>query len=158
MKLWHRRSGSGAEREDPDELGRAAAEGGPQPQPEREEPTEADPGLFDLSKRDYLAIIQRAGKEMKVAVGLQLAPETPREEITIQSRSPFLGIKAANISPAVADELRLDATASGVAITEVSQGSIAQNLGFQKGDVFVSVNNTRIETTRDLDRATREQS
>src|SRR4029450_1841937 len=41
----------------------AAAEGAPQPQPEREEPTEADPGLFDLSKRDYLAIVQRAGRE-----------------------------------------------------------------------------------------------
>ena len=41
----------------------SAAESAPQPQPERQEPTKADPGLFDLSKRDYLAIIRRAGKE-----------------------------------------------------------------------------------------------
>ncbi|MGH3084558.1 MAG: YihY/virulence factor BrkB family protein [Gaiellaceae bacterium] len=34
-----------------------------QPQPERDEPTLADPRPRDLSKRDYLAIMIRAGKE-----------------------------------------------------------------------------------------------
>jgi membrane protein len=33
------------------------------PQPERDEPMLADPGVRDLSKRDYLAILIRAGKE-----------------------------------------------------------------------------------------------
>ena len=33
-----------------------------QPQPEREEPNLAEPGVRDLSKRDYLAILTRAGK------------------------------------------------------------------------------------------------
>ncbi len=35
----------------------------PQPQPEHGEPRRHDPGPTDLSKRDYLAIIKRAGKE-----------------------------------------------------------------------------------------------
>jgi membrane protein len=35
----------------------------PAPQPEREEPRLEDPGLTDLSKRDYLAVVQRAAKE-----------------------------------------------------------------------------------------------
>jgi membrane protein len=35
----------------------------PQPQPEREEPKLAEPAPTDLSKRDYLAILIRAGKE-----------------------------------------------------------------------------------------------
>ena len=35
----------------------------PQPQPEREEPRLAEPRLRDLSKRDYVAIVKRAGKE-----------------------------------------------------------------------------------------------
>jgi membrane protein len=35
----------------------------PQPQPEHEEPRLQDPGPTDLSKRDYVAIIKRAGKE-----------------------------------------------------------------------------------------------
>jgi membrane protein len=53
---------SDSERKDPDQPG-GSAKGGPQPQPEQEEPTQADPGLSDLSRRDYWAIIQRAGKE-----------------------------------------------------------------------------------------------
>jgi membrane protein len=35
----------------------------PQPQPEREEPKLAEPGLRDLSKRDYGAILVRAGRQ-----------------------------------------------------------------------------------------------
>jgi len=35
----------------------------PKPQPERAEPKLEDPGLRDLSKRDYKAIVMRAGKE-----------------------------------------------------------------------------------------------
>ena len=36
----------------------------PTPQPEREEPTLREAGLFDLSRRDWLAAAQRAGKAM----------------------------------------------------------------------------------------------
>ncbi len=63
MKFWQRRRESKAEGKDPHHPGRAAAKSAPQPQPEREEPRKSDPGIFDLSKRDYLAIVQRAGKE-----------------------------------------------------------------------------------------------
>jgi membrane protein len=42
----------------------ASAEGDePTPQPERTEPRVADPGLTDLSRRDWIAIFQRAAKE-----------------------------------------------------------------------------------------------
>jgi membrane protein len=41
----------------------AVSEEAPQPQPEREEPRLADPTPGQLSKRDYFAIIVRAGKE-----------------------------------------------------------------------------------------------
>ena len=36
------------------------------------------------------------------------APETPRDEIVIRARSPFMGVKIANVSPALADEMRLE--------------------------------------------------
>jgi membrane protein len=38
-------------------------EGAPTPQPERREPKIQDPGLTELSRRDYKAIVIRAGKE-----------------------------------------------------------------------------------------------
>ena len=59
-------------------------------------------------------------------------------------RSPFLGATVANLSPALADELRLDPQSEGVVITAVADGSTAQSIGFQKGDIVVSVNNQKI--------------
>jgi S1-C subfamily serine protease len=102
--------------------------------------------------------ILRGGKEAKVTVALESAPETPRDEILIQARSPFMGLKVANLSPALADELRLDASAEGVAIVEISDGSLAQNLGFQRGDIILQVNNEKITKTHDLDRAAKSPS
>jgi S1-C subfamily serine protease len=87
-------------------------------------------------------------------VALQTAPETPRDEITIHSRSPFSGAKVANLSPALADELQVQNADQGVVILDVDNGSYASNLGFRRGDVIVSVNNEKIAKTRDLERAT----
>jgi Do/DeqQ family serine protease len=97
----------------------------------------------------------RDGKDMTVNIALQTAPETPRDEITIRSRSPFSGARVANLSPALADELQLDSSASGVVVLEVDNGSYASNLGFRRGDIIEQVNGSRVEKTRDLDRIAR---
>jgi Do/DeqQ family serine protease len=102
--------------------------------------------------------VVRGGKDVKLAVALEVAPETPRDEILIQARSPFMGIKIANISPALAEELRLDPSAGGVAVVEVANGSFAQQYGFQRGDVILEVNERKIERTRDLDTAVKQPS
>jgi Do/DeqQ family serine protease len=99
--------------------------------------------------------VVRHGKEMAFQVALQTAPDEPREQIEIKSRSPFLGTTVANLSPALADDLRLDTQTRGVVIIAVADGSEAQTLGFQKGDIVVSVNNQKIERSNDLDRITR---
>jgi S1-C subfamily serine protease len=93
----------------------------------------------------------RAGHEFAATVALQTAPDTPREEITIRSRSPFSGAKVANLSPALADELQVQNVDSGVVILDVDNGSYASNLGFQRGDVIQEVNGERIGRTRELD-------
>jgi Do/DeqQ family serine protease len=102
--------------------------------------------------------ILRSGREVKLAVALESAPEIPREETVIKARSPFLGAKVANLSPAVADELRMDMDAKGVVVTDVENGSMAQSFGLQKGDVVVVVNSAKIETTQDLVRAVSQPS
>ena len=98
--------------------------------------------------------IVRQGRSMALPIALQSLPDTPRQEVQIKARSPFLGATVANLSPALADELRLDAQAEGVVITEVANGSPAQSIGFQKGDVVVSVNNEKINKAADLERVT----
>ena len=96
--------------------------------------------------------IVRAGKELTLNVALEAAPGTPHEELVIASPSPFQGAKVSNLSPALADRLRLDPSAQGVVIVEIANGSPAQSLGFQPGDLVLSVNNAKIAKTRDLER------
>ena len=48
---------------DQEKTGRPIPDEAPEPQPEHEEPRLAEPGPTDLSKRDYVAIVKRAGKE-----------------------------------------------------------------------------------------------
>src|SRR6202008_4382 len=81
--------------------------------------------------------ILRQGRAMTLPIALQSLPDTPRQEVQIKTRSPFMGATVANLSPALADELRLDAQAEGVVITDVADGSAAQSFGFHKGDVVV---------------------
>jgi Do/DeqQ family serine protease len=101
--------------------------------------------------------ILRSGKETSMTIALQPLPATPQEELVIASSSPFQGAKVSNLSPALADNLRLDPSAEGVVIVDVTKGSVAQSFGFRRGDVVVSVNNTKIAKTQDLERATGQQ-
>jgi Do/DeqQ family serine protease len=117
-----------------------------------------DPNAFNyrfttrgLDGQAELGIV-RGGREGKVAVALATAPDLPREEVVIRARSPFHGVKIANLSPALADELQLSTSADGVAVVEVANGTFAQRLGFQRGDIIVAVNNQEIRKTRDLAR------
>jgi Do/DeqQ family serine protease len=100
--------------------------------------------------------VQRAGKTVKLTVALETAPDVGRDEIVLTSRSPFQGARIANISPAVADELHLDADTQGVVVTELGDDTTAANVGFQKGDIILAVNNQKIAKTGDLEKATRE--
>jgi Do/DeqQ family serine protease len=96
----------------------------------------------------------RQGRSTTLPIALQSLPDTPRQELQIKGRSPFSGATVANLSPALADELRLDPQAEGVVITGVADGSAAQSVGFQKGDLLVSVNNEKISKPADLERVT----
>jgi Do/DeqQ family serine protease len=102
--------------------------------------------------------IQRNGKPVKLMVPLEVAPDTGRDEIVIKSRSPFQGAKVANISPAVAEELRLDSNTEGVVVTDLADDATAASVGFQKGDIILAVNNQKIAKTSDLEKATRESA
>ncbi|KIZ32709.1 MULTISPECIES: DegQ family serine endoprotease [Rhodopseudomonas] len=96
--------------------------------------------------------VMRAGRPLKLKIPLEIAPDTDRDEIVITERSPFQGARVANISPALADELRLDPSVEGVVVTELADDAAAASVGFQKGDIILAVNNTKIAKTSDLAR------
>src|SRR5881392_701424 len=123
-----------------------------------------DPNAFDyrFATRPLGGTAQvevlRAGKTLKLAVPLETVPDTGRNEIVLSGRSPLQGAKVANISPAVADELHFDTDTAGVVITDLADGGTAAGVGFQKGDIIMSVNNEKIAKTADLEKATRESA
>jgi Do/DeqQ family serine protease len=126
--------------------------------------TVEDPNAFDyrfatrpLGGSAQIEVL-RGGKTLKLAVPLEIAPDSGRNEIVLTGRSPFQGAKVANISPALADELHLDSDTAGVVIVDLADGGTAANVGFQKGDIIMAVNNQKIAKTADLDKAARESA
>jgi Do/DeqQ family serine protease len=102
--------------------------------------------------------VMRAGRELAINVALEAAPDTAHEELVIASPSPFQGARISNLSPALADDLHIDPGTQGVVIVDISNGSPAQSLGFQRGDLVLSVNNAKITRTRDLERIAGQQN
>ncbi|MGB8277765.1 MAG: DegQ family serine endoprotease [Methylovirgula sp.] len=99
--------------------------------------------------------IRRAGKPLTLTVKLSPAPEIPpRDPVTIKGSSPFAGATVVNLSPAVAEELSIETPKEGVVISDIEAGSQAAAVNLHRGDVVISVNDTKIATTRDLEKAT----
>ncbi len=100
----------------------------------------------------------RGGKRVVLPVKLVPAPELrPREAITLGGRSPLAGLTVMNLSPAVAEELALDAGTDGVVVGEVEEGSTAARIGFQKGDIIQALNGERMDTSREVEAALKER-
>lgn len=100
--------------------------------------------------------VLRDGKEKTLKVKLEPAPETtPRDTRELKEYSPFEGATVMNLSPAVADELRLDDKFEGVVISSIQPGSTAERVGLRPGDIIRAINEDKVETTRALDAMTR---
>ncbi|XWN32284.1 MAG: Do family serine endopeptidase [Devosia sp.] len=95
--------------------------------------------------------IVRSGTVKAVRVSLAAPPETtPRDAQRIAGRSPFSGVIAMNLSPAVADEFNLDLADTGVVIARVDPRSVASRVGLRSGDKVIEVNGERVRNTASL--------
>ncbi len=99
--------------------------------------------------------VRRGMKTEQLTVRLLRAPSTPRpDKVVIGGESPFAGLTAVNLSPAIAEELSSVQDREGVVIVDVAADSNAANVAFQKGDIILAINGVAIKTTRDLQAAT----
>jgi len=95
--------------------------------------------------------VWRAGKEQAASAALVVPPETPpRDTQTLEGRHPLAGVTVSNLNPALDEEMSLDMTTRGVVIDEVRDGSYAQRIGLQKGDLLVSLNSKPLPTVAAL--------
>jgi serine protease Do len=94
----------------------------------------------------------RDGQTLETQMALESPPETPPAEKTlIKGRNPFSGATVANLSPAVADELGLDTLGGeGVVILKIEDGTPADRIQFQPGDIIVAIGDDKIGSVKAL--------
>ena len=92
---------------------------------------------------------QRAQVRKETQVTMIAAPETiGRAETLIEGRNPLAGMVAANVSPAVADELGLPSETTGVAALKIGEGPAQRFV--RPGDVILEVNGNAIDSVETL--------
>jgi Do/DeqQ family serine protease len=89
--------------------------------------------------------IWRRGEQRDVTVALQAPPEDPpRDASPIEGNNPLNGATVANLSPALAEEIGMEATKHGVVVLSIDAGGFARRLGLEPGDIIVSINDEAI--------------
>ncbi|MBT3906094.1 MAG: Do family serine endopeptidase [Rhodospirillaceae bacterium] len=91
--------------------------------------------------------VLRRGREQTFSIRLVPPPENPkRDQQKIQGRNPLSGAIVANMSPALADELRAPGPFSpGVYVLAIRRGTHASRLGFKPGDRVDVINGVKID-------------
>ncbi len=85
--------------------------------------------------------VLRGGRELVLPFDVIAAPEIPPRNVTgLSGRHPFSGADVADLSPALAEELGIEAVDRGVVVMGVRRGGTAQRLGFRAGDVVLRIN------------------
>jgi serine protease Do len=90
--------------------------------------------------------VWRDGKQQQVDLKLGEMPANPQvasageEAQPGESHDAAMGLHLAPLTSDLRGQLHLGRDAHGVVITQVENGSIADNLGLSRGDVIVSIN------------------
>lgn len=101
---------------------------------------------------DAKLVVYRDGEFVDLSIPLLAPPEDPPANKTmIRGGHVLEGATIANLSPALAEELRADPMKKGVIVLDVERGSRAERLRLQRGDMFVTINDQQIDTVADID-------
>ncbi|OHV76760.1 DegQ family serine endoprotease [Ensifer sp. LCM 4579] len=99
------------------------------------------------------------GKAHDITMKLERAPETePRDERLIEGRNPFAGAIVANLSPRLAEELRMPTSSQGVVVAAVNRASPAARIGLAPKDIVRSVNGVTIDNSKTLESVVSEEA
>ncbi len=101
-------------------------------------------------------MVVRDGKQMEVPVTLGELPSTPQAASNGTPgamHGPMSGVQVENLTPSIAQHLRIPAATSGVVITQVSPDSLAAQVGLQPGDVIQEVDRHPVKTVEEYQQA-----
>ncbi len=94
----------------------------------------------------------RDKRAMDLEMPMMNAPETPpRNEKLLRGQHPLSGATAANLSPALAEELDLTGIWDGVILTGIAGGTPAARLRFKPGDIILAIDRRDTKQVRVLE-------
>ena len=96
--------------------------------------------------------IWRDNKHKTLTVRAETPKESPaRNEFILDGTNPLSGLRIANMSPALAEEMDFDPFTSGVVVTGLTRGSRAASFGYvRNGDIVLGIMDTEITGTKQL--------
>ena len=96
--------------------------------------------------------IIRDGKEMTLDVVTSSQPD--KLEVSKEKESEEkLGARVQELTPQLATRYGISGVKHGVVVLGVEPGSLADEIGFQEGDVILEINRKKIESIKDFDKA-----
>lgn len=97
--------------------------------------------------------VLRNRQPVDIELPLIAAPKPGRNDAkNLSGNHPLDGARISNILPSVADQFDLDEM-DGVVVTSVRDGSLAQQFGFQAGDIIVAIGDAKIANVDEAARA-----
>jgi Do/DeqQ family serine protease len=96
--------------------------------------------------------IIRDGKGMTIEVTTTAMPEKA-ELAREKEEEETLGAKVQELTPQLATQYRISGIRHGVVVISVEDGSIADEIGLQEGDVILEINRKKIENLKDFNKA-----
>jgi Do/DeqQ family serine protease len=97
--------------------------------------------------------VVREGKPMTIEVTTSAMPDKP-EAMKEKEIEEKLGARVQELTPQLAARYRVsNEIKRGVVVIGVEEGSPADELGLQEGDVILEINRKKIETTKDFEKA-----
>jgi serine protease Do len=102
----------------------------------------------------------RDGKTMTLDVTTSTQPDKPEMAKEKESRESEerLGAKVQELTPQLANRYGISGVKRGVVIIGVDDGSVADEIGFQEGDVIQEINRKKIDSMKDFDKAIKDAS
>jgi serine protease Do len=106
--------------------------------------------------------VLRNGKQQEISATLGEMPgqkavaENGAKQPDSGEATGLSGVEVDNLTPDIAQQLKLPASTQGVVVTDVSDGTPASDAGLQRGDVIQEVNHQPVRNVGDLNRALRQ--
>ncbi len=102
-----------------------------------------------LGSRAKLSVL-REDRRMEIEISIERAPGGTAKPATIKGNSPFAGATVQDISPRLAQRMRLPVDQKGVVVTQVQRGAPASRVGLRAGDIVREINGTEISDVATL--------